>query len=945
MAAKFWLILALLLWLVGAGVSIGYAQTGLDSAPPPLILTDDQGQYSLGRHLELLEDSSGQLTLADVSSPEFDSRFTPSQTDAPSFGLTQSAIWARLRLRNQTALTANWLLEIVYPTLDQVELYFPVPSGTGFERKQAGFTLPFADRDIPHHKLLFNLSLPPQAEQVLYLRFQNQTSLFLTLTLWAPLHFMGQDHTDQFIWGIYYGVLLMIAGYNLFLFVALRERSYLYLVLFISFLLLGQAISSGRAQEYLWGELGRFYHWLGLLASLLTVIFLLKFTGAFLETRQRMPGLHRLINFWITALLVCPLTALLFGFQAALIALLLLILPILLTLIWAGLVAWKQGFRPARYFVLAEGIPLLLAIFEMIARLNLIPPLPWLREMVYAGNVLLVLFLSLALADRINLLKAETEAINHRLKANERRFNQFLNAVPVGVAVQDKHLNSYYVNQKAQELLDLPSIYKASPRLSPGQVAAQLPVFRAGTDDLYPVENLPLSRALQGQPVTADDLEVVVNQQRIRLEVWSSPIFDEQEQLVYVISAFNDITERKKQEAELARYRDQLAQLVEARTWELLQSNQALRQQRALAESLGAIAAALNRSLDQEIVLTEVLRLLKQVVAYEGAAVWLSEGETFSLVKTAGVTELDLRQGDTLTDLTALVTKFQPKPPYMLDPSHIVTWENDQPERYWLGAPLWAGQQVIGVLVLKKGQTTFTEDELKALHAFADYTAVAVVNARLYQQAQATATTRERERLARELHDAVTQTLFAASLIAEALPQLWSQAPPAAIQNVEKLRQLTRGALAEMRSLLLELRPTTLLEARLENLLTHLSEAMAVRTRVSVNFEIEGDFNGALPPEVKVTYYRIAQEAFNNITKHAHATEIKMVLRRQPPAWWLQITDNGRGFEASAASAEQMGLTIMRERAAAIGAALCIDSRPGQGTEVALQWPAQSEEF
>ena len=137
----------------------------------------------------------------------------------------------------------------------------------------------------------------------------------------------------------------------------------------------------------------------------------------------------------------------------------------------------------------------------------------------------------------------------------------------------------------------------------------------------------------------------------------------------------------------------------------------------------------------------------------------------------------------------------------------------------------------------------------------------------LVQQAQQVAAAEERGRLARDLHDAVTQTIYSAALIAEALPQVWERNPDEGRRNLTKLRQLVRGALAEMRALLFELRPAALEQADLESLLRQLADALTGRTRIPVTVETEGQ--GDLPAEVKVACYRIAQETFNNIAKHA----------------------------------------------------------------------------
>lgn len=206
----------------------------------------------------------------------------------------------------------------------------------------------------------------------------------------------------------------------------------------------------------------------------------------------------------------------------------------------------------------------------------------------------------------------------------------------------------------------------------------------------------------------------------------------------------------------------------------------------------------------------------------------------------------------------------------------------------------------------------------------------------LVQQAQQAAAIEERSRLARDLHDAVTQTIYSAALIAEALPQVWERSPDEGRRNLTKLRQLVRGALAEMRALLFELRPSALEYAELETLLRQLADALIGQTRVMVQIEIAGQ---AEPPaEVKVAFYRIAQEAFNNIAKHAGADQVKLTLQQWPNRADLLIIDNGRGFDPQHTSADRMGLIIMRERAQSISADLALNSAPGQGTQLRLAW-------
>ena len=206
----------------------------------------------------------------------------------------------------------------------------------------------------------------------------------------------------------------------------------------------------------------------------------------------------------------------------------------------------------------------------------------------------------------------------------------------------------------------------------------------------------------------------------------------------------------------------------------------------------------------------------------------------------------------------------------------------------------------------------------------------------LAQKAADEAVAADRNRLARDLHDAVTQTLFSASLIAEVLPQIWETNPGEAFKRLAELRELTRGALAEMRTLLLELRPSALTDSALPDLLRQLTEAARGRARLPVTLTVDGEC--CLPSEVQVAFYRIAQEALNNIAKYAKASQVSLDLRMQPDQTRLTIMDNGAGFDLTRVPPNHLGLRIMRERAEAIGARFSIYSEPGEGTQVTAIW-------
>lgn len=259
-----------------------------------------------------------------------------------------------------------------------------------------------------------------------------------------------------------------------------------------------------------------------------------------------------------------------------------------------------------------------------------------------------------------------------------------------------------------------------------------------------------------------------------------------------------------------------------------------------------------------------------------------------------------------------------------------------------LSVPLIINHQAEGAITLYYHQPrSFSEEEINLAVTFANQTALIIENSRLRRKSQEDAIAAERNRLARELHDSVTQLLFSASLIAEVLPTVLERDPQEGKQGLAELRQLTRGALAEMRSLLLELRPSGLMEVKLEDLVRQLGDAYSSRMRVPVEVIVEG--NSRLSQDVRLALYRIAQEGLNNIAKHARAQQVQLSLKTTTTQLGnqteLRICDDGCGFDPGTVSSEHLGLGIMQERASSVGAKLTVQSKPGCGTEVTIFWP------
>ncbi|WP_172797902.1 GAF domain-containing sensor histidine kinase [Longilinea arvoryzae] len=254
-----------------------------------------------------------------------------------------------------------------------------------------------------------------------------------------------------------------------------------------------------------------------------------------------------------------------------------------------------------------------------------------------------------------------------------------------------------------------------------------------------------------------------------------------------------------------------------------------------------------------------------------------------------------------------------------------------------LKVPLFVQGSIYGwMTIYYQNAHEFSEEDIRLSMTLADQLSLAIENTHLRTTQEQAAVAAERNRLARDLHDAVTQTLFSATLIADVLPRIWERNPEEGKRRLEEVRQLTRGALAEMRTLLLELRPSALADASLPDLLHHLTDAFIGRSRIQTDLHINGTID--LPPDVKLAVYRIAQEALNNIGKHSMASQVNIAIEKTGQRMLLEISDNGRGFNPTVNVTNHLGLGIMRERAESIDASLIIDSGPGKGTHIFLHW-------
>jgi PAS domain S-box-containing protein len=1058
--------------LILAGWTRAYAQADDPPKPDPVILTDEQDEHPLGLHLEILEDPGGELTIEDVSAPDFDSHFTPSQEEVPNYGFTNSAYWLRLHLRNEAYLNDRWLLELANANMHFVDLYSPLPDGDGYKVMQTGALRPPANRYILHPHIVFNLAIPTQSEQTFYLRFQNGASMTLPLTLWEPETFFASSLQKQIWQGLFLGVMVGLLGYNLFLLFSVRDVSYLYMVLLLGGIIIYDVSQTGFLEFNIAPSLYYLKLYSISLAVALIIVSLILFNDSFLSARTLFPRVHLMNVVFAVVWGVLGLMIFVISYHDLAVIITPAIIVTLVVVATTAVFAWRKGFRAARFLLIAWAGLLAGILLFILTRMG------FLSSNIFTENTYRVAFAwmamcwSIALADRINLLKAETEDANRELGNSERRLSQILQGLPLGVVVYGKDFKPKYVNQRVFKILGNPE-RGIVPDISAGRTLDQAMDYYSfrveDSDQEYPLEKLPVYRALQGQPASADDIEADLVDKRVPLEIWASPVRDDagdvesavvtfqditarkqaemalrasekkfrvivenafdgivfmahDRQALYVSSSYSrlsgfsvketvgqsgtgfvhpddqariaqvfaellqqpgsgttveyrsrhqdgswiwvetnalnllddphvgavvlnihDITERKRAEAELKQYQEHLQLLVEKRSAELSATN-------AWLSMLARVRQTISGTTDLPQAYDKLFASIPQLLNARLVFLHRWDGQD-GQIKTV----YNRQQDDSIQGIEEIAAIIQDDSPLRKEidkgkPIHLSADQADslpatrgkffQEDDFQslLLSPMVAGQSVAGFLGVAKDQPMqeFTPAQVELVKIITLDLANLAEGAQLLDQAQAVVVAEERNRLARELHDSLTQILFSASVLAEATPRIWDKDQEIARMNMEKLSLLIRGALAETRSLLLELRSGELRGQTPEKLLTTLVEAVQARTQFAISLTINDD--PKLPDNVTQAFYRIAREALNNVIIHAEATQVNISLLNERHSVELRIQDDGRGFDPQDVPPGHMGISIMSERAAQIGGELRIESEPGHGTQIIVTW-------
>lgn len=432
-----------LFWLILLVCSLSaHAQNHADS----VILTDELTQYRLGLHLEILEDPSGHLTIEQVNSNLYDKQFVRSQVNVPNFGFTQSAYWVRFRVKNAARQPNLWYFQVKFANMQQIELYLPQSDDHDFIVKRTGSIFSFSTRDIPDHYFSFQLPLPTNLEQTIYLRFKSDTAMRFPLVILSAEGFIQNSQFEQLLWGIFVGILSIMCGFNLFLWFSLRDSSYLYYVLTIGSFLFLYLSQLGFASQYLWPDANWWKPLSTPIFASIALISTLKFTMDFLGTRHYVPVWHQFIRVLLIIAVIILISVPFLRYDHSMAPLVFLALITNPTLLIIGFIVWQRGQQESRYFLLAWSLFLLTNFFQKLSTFTILSFNLEFEYFSISGVALSTLLLAFALADRINLLRKEKEAAHLeslRISQEKERF-----------ILEQNVLLEHKVEERTQELVD-----------------------------------------------------------------------------------------------------------------------------------------------------------------------------------------------------------------------------------------------------------------------------------------------------------------------------------------------------------------------------------------------------------------------------------------------------------------------------------------------------------
>jgi len=381
-------------------------------AAEDLSIKDIDEKIFLGNRCETLEDKPGNLNVYSIISGDYDSHFKKVKSMIPNYGFTKSVYWVKFNLVNESLSQFSKVLEIAFPLLDKVQIYiFSDKDGHQnlLQQEISGRDFSFKNRVIEHRNFVFPFTMHPEEKLTFLLRIETDDGMIFPLSIWKPEYFTKRVQVEQFLFGIYYGIIMVMILYNLFIFISTRDKNYLIYILYITFFGLFQLAMNGLAVQYLWPD----SPWWGIHANPfligMSALFGSYFSINFLNMPVNIPRFNKVMQSLLVMSIILVVSSLFVDYSITILAGQILPLAMIFTGIPAAIVCLRMGNRSARFYLIAWTAFFIGVILSTLRVMGLLPHNFITEYGMQIGSGLEMILLSLALADRINIMKKEKD--------------------------------------------------------------------------------------------------------------------------------------------------------------------------------------------------------------------------------------------------------------------------------------------------------------------------------------------------------------------------------------------------------------------------------------------------------------------------------------------------------------------------------------------------------
>lgn len=661
------------------------------------------GVFQLGTYLEIMEDPEGNLKIKDILSPEISKLFIPSDEMVPNFGHTKSAYWLRFRVRKEkeSASQSPWVLELGFANMHYADFYITKENGEIVREKKTGSMRPINTRDHLYHRILFMVNPTSNDIKYVYMRFQSEMSMTISLTLLSMSEFMKRSHFSTFSIGIFIGLMLIMAGYNLFLFITLKDKSLIYFSLTIFSIILYFLSWSGFAYLYFWPHNIWFNYMSVPIFTFLMTIFFIKFTDLFINAKNRFLKWHKIFNQLIVLFVTLLFLTLFLGYGRIVSFVVLLTFICFFLVGYVVFISWKKGDRTSGYYLIGYLGLLTGGVLFLLVRLSILPSLNITESSVRIGIIMFILSTSLALGERIKLLKTEKEEAALDLEDSRERFRSLVESSYDVIWETDREGVYTYISPNVKDILNYEQNEvigkKSSDFMSAGEKKKLLDYLRKNLADNNSILGLENIMEKKGGGEVIFDTNI-------------SPFFNSKNELEGYRGINRDITQRKRSEK--------------------------------IREIIINIGNAVTKTDDMYSFYGVIHKELNKIIDSKNFFVGLYEEDTKTLLLPYIKDEKDKFERVSIEKtISALVIKNNQ--PLLLNESEMKKLEEEgeieeigSPCKQWLGVPLVLDSKIIGLIVIQSydDENAYNESDLTLMEFISGQIATSIKKKQVNEQ-------------------------------------------------------------------------------------------------------------------------------------------------------------------------------------------------------------------